>query len=831
MRKKLRTLLVLILALAMALSLCACGEKKEETNQEKPAKTDEPVKSGELVYTYDSMTLKDERLTDGIYPLVFTDDGFYGQVYEEVKVSTLAAEGEDQAQSAEGETEAAPEGEGGTEAARNEGDYYYDYIVKLYFVGFDGSVRPLDAYSSQPAPQNTDNKLEYYSGSSINGLLLDKDGGLIAIESVYEGWFDGTEAELNSNNPYIWDKYKSSQTFFICHLNEDGSEKDCVKLDYQTQDSWLNFSACEFSEDGLLMVAGGEGVFGFDAEGNLALQISAGDVSMDSLLKMRDGSIVVMGYSEKGLAYFPVNLEKKSLGQPLEIPNDAYNPLPGDENYDLYYINGMYLYGYRIEDKQTDKLLNWLDVDVNSSNLSRIHFMEDGSLMCVLNTYRSDSVITELVRVYQAPAETVPQRQTLTMAVMYGYDIYDKVVDFNRHNDKVRIKVVDYAEFNDPENDDYDAGRTKLLTEIMSGQVPDLIAVDQLPYRQLASKGLLEDLYPYLDADPELNREDYFPNVLRAMEVNGGLYQLTTGFNVQTLIGATTVVGDKPGWTYQDMMAALAKMPEGCEPLDMYTTRGDLLRILLCTDLDHYVDWSTGQCSFETQDFLDMLAFTARFPAEISDDLEWESSSTRIAEGRQMLTTAYLYSVDAMLWNDVQFGEQGCTYIGYPTNNGVGSYMYLSSGYAMSAKCADKDAAWQFLRSFITYDSQKESWDGIPLSLKVYREKLEQAMTPQYETNEKGEYVLDEKGEKIPVAIGSVWMENGGEVEVYCMTQEQADKLWEAVTTCDKVWDSDEAIYTIVFEQAQAYYSGQKSAEEVARLIQSKVTIYVNEQR
>ena len=72
MRKKMRTLLVLILALAMALSLCACGEKKEETSQEKPAKTDEPAKPGELVYTYDSMTLKDERLTDGIYPLVFT---------------------------------------------------------------------------------------------------------------------------------------------------------------------------------------------------------------------------------------------------------------------------------------------------------------------------------------------------------------------------------------------------------------------------------------------------------------------------------------------------------------------------------------------------------------------------------------------------------------------------------------------------------------------------------------------------------------------------------------------------------------------------------------
>ena len=63
------------------------------------------------------------------------------------------------------------------------------------------------------------------------------------------------------------------------------------------------------------------------------------------------------------------------------------------------------------------------------------------------------------------------------------------------------------------------------------------------------------------------------------------------------------------------------------------------------------------------------------------------------------------------------------------------------------------------------------------------------------------------------------------------MTQEQADKLWEAVTTCTKVMNMDTSIYEIVSEQAQAYFAGQKSAQDVARLIQSKVTIYVNEQR
>ncbi len=821
MNKKLRSLLGLLLALAMLLSLAACGEKKDE-NQEK---TDKPEEHPDMVYTYESLKLTDENLKDGISPMAFTEEGFYGQVYEVEEPVALDKGTEEETQAseepAEGETDAAEATEIITE----------QYGIKLYFVGYDGSVRKLDGYHQIPAEEDPGDKVSWYSGSVLNGLYLDPDGGLIAIESSYQGWFDGTEQEMYQDNPDVWEKYRNLQQYYLRRLNEDGSEKSRVKLDYESQDSWLNFNSVIFTEDGTMLAAGNEGVFGFAPDGSMSMQIPTGENGMDQLLKLRDGSIASLGWSEKGMCLYPVDLEKKTVGKPVSIPENAYNPLPGDENFDFYYVNGMYLYGYRVDSEEDVKLLNWLDVDINGSNLSSLYFRRDGSLMCLLTQYRTERLDTELVRVYQAPYDSIPHKETLTLAAINGYDIYDRVVEFNRHNDKVRIQVVDYSEFNDPEHDDYDAGRTKLLTEIMSGQVPDLLCLSQLPYRQLASKGLLEDLYPYLDSDKELKREDYFPNVLRALEVNGGLYQVTVGFNVATLIGAKSVVGDKPGWTYQDLQNALATMPEGCDPLDMYTTRGDLLRTLLETDLDHYVDWTKGECYFESQDFLDMLEFTARFPAEIPDDMEWENSSTRIAEGRQMLTTVYLYSVDAMVWNDVQFGQDGCTYIGYPTNNGVGSYMNLSSGYAMSAGCRNKEAAWEFLRSFITEDSQRNSWDGIPLSLKIYQEKLEQAMTPTYQTDEKGEYVLDEKGEKIEVPIGGFWMENGEQVNIYAMTQEQADQLWEAVTTCDKVWEENDAIYNIVFEQAQAYYSGQKSAEEVARLIQSKVTIYVNEQR
>ncbi len=818
MRKNLRCLLGLLLALAMVLSLTACGEKSESNPEGGGSSSNKSEEHPEMVYTYEIHKLSSDQLEDGIYPMVFTEDGFYGETYEAIKPQPLLENEENGEDDTESENE-------------TEEDEMETYSEVLYFVGYNGDVTRLDAYVGIPAPVDSEDKLNYYSGSSLNALALEADGGLIAVENAYAGWFDGTQEEMMRDTPDTWEKYRSVQEYYVRRLNPDGSEKSSVKLDFQTEDAWLSFGGCQFLDDGSLLVPGDSGIYRFSADGSLACQISCEEVYPENLLKTGDGTIYALGWNEKGYALYPLDLEKKSLGKPIQVPNNAYNPKGGDKNYDFYYVDGMNLYGYRIADDENVKILNWLDVDINGYDLGNFYFRQDGSLMCVMNLYKNDHVETELVRVYQAPYDSVPHKQTLTLALLYGYNIYQDVVDFNRHNDKVRIQVLDYSEYNDDENEDYDAGRTKLLTEIMSGQMPDMLLLDQLPYRQLASKGLLEDLYPYIDSDPELKREDYFPNVLQAMEVNGGLYQITSGFNIQTLIGATQVVGDKPGWTYQELQNALATMPEGCDAMDLYTTRGDLLQTLLCADLNHYVDWTEGKCYFDSQDFIDLLEFTARFPAEIPDDLEWESTTTRLAQGRQMLTSASLYSVDSIIWQDVQFGEKGCTYIGYPTNEGVGSYMYLSTGYAMSSKCSDKEAAWAFMRSVITEDAQRNSWDGIPLSLKVYREKLEQAMTPEYQTDEKGNYLLDEKGQKIPQPIGSIWMEGGEEYMVYNMTQEQADKLWEAVSTCTKLMESDNAIYDIVFEQAQAFYSGQKSAQDVAKLIQSKVTIYVNEQR
>ena len=47
----------------------------------------------------------------------------------------------------------------------------------------------------------------------------------------------------------------------------------------------------------------------------------------------------------------------------------------------------------------------------------------------------------------------------------------------------------------------------------------------------------------------------------------------------------------------------------------------------------------------------------------------------------------------------------------------------------------------------------------------------------------------------------------------------------------DRIVEIDQIVYDIIQEEAQAYFSGQKSALDTATIIQSRVTIYVNEQK
>ena len=104
-------------------------------------------------------------------------------------------------------------------------------------------------------------------------------------------------------------------------------------------------------------------------------------------------------------------------------------------------------------------------------------------------------------------------------------------------------------------------------------------------------------------------------------------------------------------------------------------------------------------------------------------------------------------------------------------------------------------------------------------------------MTPEYQKDEKGNYILDENGEKIEISRGG-WGWGSLTVDFYALTQAEADQILELIDTTVRVQDeSSDELMQIITQDTAPYFAGQKSLDDVVRQLQSKMNIYINEQR
>lgn len=799
MRKSIATLLTLALCLGL---LAGCGRGAEDDAQ--AAQTEE---LGEQVYVPSFQTLhtgKDSR------PQAWLPgtDGVYAASYERL---------------ADGEL---PEGRTADYAGQ-----YDRYGYKLRFADGSGQWRDL-AFEDLTPPSDSEGRKDYSAGVSMVGLYDGAEGELLALERLYESWRTDTEAAEDAAD--YFGSFDSAEQLILRRLDPEGGELSRTELDPDgpagAELLYAEYGAAD--AQGRLYLPGDGGIHVFDTDGKvLALIPVSGWVY--SMARMRDGRMAAVLY-DAGMSVNVVDPETGSLGESWALEGYLDHLYPGGGDYDFYYSYGTGLYGYRLEDERAEKLLDWLDCDMTSDGVQCLSAAEDGSLQAVWWDWADEDSEPELVTLQREARSAVAEKETLTLGTLYTYDVSRAVLKFNRSHDDVRIRVRDYSEY--VSGDDYEEGLLRLTTEMMAGDMPDLLAMDSLPYAQMAARGLLEDLYPFIDADSELKREDFFENVLAGAEVDGGFYEAAPGFSVITLMGPASIVGDKPGWTYDDFYKALEKMPEGCTALGPYVDRDQVLQMCLFLDMDSFVDWGAGTCDFDSEGFVRLLEFAGSFPREVNYESDGvENDQSRIAEGRQMLLTTSIYSIDDLCYNEQIFGGDA-TYIGYPTENGTGNILYLADGYAMSSSCADKQAAWDFLRVFLTesYESS-ESMYALPLNKAAFQKKLDKAMEVEYEKDEDGNEILDANGEKIPAAKFQMGMSSGEDgvmtLTLYAVTQEQADKLMEVINGASKTINMDLSIYNIVREEAAAFFAGQKSAEDVAHLVQSKVNLYISEQR
>ena len=410
MRHNLKRVFCLLLALLMAAGVTACGEKPQEAQP-----TEAPE---EYVYAAQFAPLENSP-ENGLSAMGYSDDGIYAQTWEKV-----------------GEREK-PE----DVKIRYEGEYDI-YGSALYFVGFDGSVKRLENYRGVPVPEDGEDRTDYTGSSSLSRVFVNADGTITALESQYISWYDGPESERYGDNQ--WEYQKNEQHYYIRTLDSTGAEQIIGEIVNPDEDSWMDFYNAQLDAAGNLICAGEMKLLVFAPDGTLSSAIPC-DNYPDSLVKLPDGRIAVTMWGENGVEMYFVDVEKGELGEGVKVPRNAYNFLTGGGEYDLYYQNGMNLYGFNLGDTDGTRILNWINADVNPDQLGGMNIREDGSVIGILTNWSGEKVTSELMTLSLVPASSLPKKQTLTLAVMYlDYQVQQKLIDFNRHSDTTRIEVLDY---------------------------------------------------------------------------------------------------------------------------------------------------------------------------------------------------------------------------------------------------------------------------------------------------------------------------------------------------------------------------------------------------
>ena len=698
-------------------------------------------------------------------------------------------------------------------------DLYYTYSSEyettgevLYKMNTDGTgAQKLPDYTKPALPEGKQGDVY------VESLTVDTQGNIWISES-------GSFYHFDENNQYVWD----GDTKYIRKLSSTGAELANLDITKATEgEEYVYFNSMVVDTEGNLFLSDGNTnrIFLFGSDGALKNTIELGDQWINSMLLIDDAVHAMYYNAEGGYVLAPIDLTTGEFGEEIKLPNNVYNVYTGGV-YDLYYNDSTNLYGYDIKTGESKALINWIDSDINSNQIRNIIPQEDGTILATSQNYNASGNGWELVKFTEVPASEIPQKTILTMACVYlDYNLRSAIIDFNKTNSTYRIKVKDYSIYNT--EDDYNAGRTKLSTEIISGVVPDIIMTSGLPLDTYVNKGLLEDLYPYLQNDAQL-KDDILYDAFKPLQTEDGkLYTIADSFYIRSLVGASSVVGDTPGWTMKDLEAAMANMPEDASAFGPEMTRGSLISSLCRMVQDDYIDWTTGECDFNNEEFKSFLKFVASYPEEINwdefhgDDYNYETDSTEalVFNGKVMLNTVYMSDFWSYQNLQAMFRNQPFTFVGFPSESGKGTIVSYSNSMAMSSTCADKDGAWEFMRTILTQEYQENNVWNFRINKTAWENYLKDYMTPRTYIDENGNEVVQPNTQYIA----------GQEIDVGYLTQEDVDQILGILDYAVVETAYDETVYNIIVEEAAAFFSGQKSVDDVCTTIQSRVSIYVSE--
>ncbi|SMF14680.1 ABC transporter substrate-binding protein [Paenibacillus barengoltzii] len=350
--------------------------------------------------------------------------------------------------------------------------------------------------------------------------------------------------------------------------------------------------------------------------------------------------------------------------------------------------------------------------------------------------------------------------------------------------------------------------RKSVNTALLSGQGPDVIEMKSLPISEYIAKGLLLNMDSSLSGDGSIKKEDLQQNILDAARENGGLYAIPGGFSLRAFIGDGDALKEadiqEKTWTWQDFAEIAKKLTQGNEKVFAMTEYPPdmLMQEMTVDNYEAYVDTSDKQAKFDSPEFIALLHQVKQM---YDDGVMTEESA---GSGKQLFYSAVLRDPKDVIDVPHQYFEHPIL-MQKPHNPAQSGTMRIipTSLFGIRAKSQVPEEAWKLIRFLLSEEAQKlPEREGFSLLSSINSQQLDDI--------------------KQQIADGSYKLPDGAAVKA---ADEEFDRFRQMLDAVDQYSPLEAKVISIVGEESLAFFSGQKSAEEAAKLIQNRVTTFLNE--
>lgn len=345
-------------------------------------------------------------------------------------------------------------------------------------------------------------------------------------------------------------------------------------------------------------------------------------------------------------------------------------------------------------------------------------------------------------------------------------------------------------------------------SELMNGNAADLIVVDALAYTKYADKKLLADLQAYMTKEKGFNEEDYYMNIFDALKYKDGLYAIAPNaianiwFGNQDRIKDLTL--DPNSWTWAQFSEQLSELAKkGGDPVMQYLPPEYFANERISENIDKFMNWSEKKASFDSAEFIGLLNEIKSYYDNkifVEPNKSGDTGMGRsIKRGETMNSKEAFINLKLTGFDSLSFGNTlfaNPQIFMPPTEEGSkGNSFNVGMLLGMNEKSKNKDQAWDFLKFLLSDEMQSEpELLGLPLNKKAAEAKIS---------------ALSEGENKL--------------------SPEFLEKAKEIMPQLTRFGGIEPKIKDIVMEETALFFKGEKSAEDVAKALQNKITLYMEE--